>query len=496
MSKQSCILYFILSLLLSNGCRVLPEVIVSGTLPAMASDSSSLHLAQRVDGFVQMLVPHSFNGALMVEKEGKLLLAQGYGRIQAQEGQAFQTVSITNTAFFAQQVTAVAILSLQEDGVLQLSDTLGQFFNDLPMDKKGISLQQLLTHTAGFNDDEVPEDTLLKQEFLDKSWQSPLLFAPGSHYHFSGAGYRILAAVVEERSGKRYEVYVRKKLFEPAGMAHTGYVLPDIQETPLAHSRELLPDDLPLQDYRSLHPALWQQLGSSGMLSTAEDLYRWQQMLFHGQLLKPASLNSIWKKRSGVPEGGSAYGWVLQENPDGSPLLLHKSQANGFACQLLYDQQKDGLIVLLANQLNRQVEALGQQVAAMLYQPYYMPALLPYSEQSFARIPQGPGTEHLRELLKLLTADQPKISEGFIEAHYSAELKKIATQKMHLQNLHQLQRQLSGSQLLEVEKEWPYYTLTYSVPEHKRSYLLKIGVEQEGPHYLSSLELDITDNLQ
>lgn len=495
MHRVSCILSFLLFLLITAACRVQPEPVVVGTIPAIATDSASVHLSERLDDFMQTLVPQSFNGALFVEKNGRLVLAKGYGRSRAEEGQAFELNSISNTAFFAQQLTAVAILSLQEQGSLNLNDSLSRFFEDVPADKRGINLQHLLSHTAGFSDDITMPNTLRKQQFIEQLWQQPLQFEPGTDYHFSGAGYRLLAAVVEAVSGQSYEPFVRERLLEPAAMLSTGYVLPDFDDQAPALSRSLSPDDLPLQDYRALYPALWQQLGSRGLLSNAEDLYRWQQMLFKGDLLQPSVLSQLWENRSKIPEDASAYGWAVQQSPAGKPMLIHNSHADGYACQLLYDQHEKVLIVLLSNQYNRQIGVLGNELLQMLYHPYYVPAPLPYSENKFVRLPQEQEAEHLRALMQEIGTAPRKISSRFVETHFSPAFRKNVPEQMHIRAVRQMQQRLSQAQLVRSEKNWPYYTLTYLVPDSGLLYLLRVGLESSAPHRISALELELTDSL-
>lgn len=494
MPRISCIICILYCVLLAVSCRLQSEPEVTAAVPVVATDTASVHLARRLDNFIQGLVPHSFNGALLVEKNGKLILARGYGRSRAEEGQAFEVNSISHTALFAQQITAAAILSLYEEGSLQLEDPLSRFFNDLPADRQGISLQQLLTHTSGLQDSRTLADTLGKQAFLEQLWQRPLLFEPGTDYLFSESGYRLLAAVVEAVSGQTYEAYIRQRLLEPAGILMTGYVLPDYEEMPPALSRSLSADETPLPDYRALYPAHWQQLGSRGMLSHAEDLYRWQHMLFGGGLLKPAVLSRFWDNRKEVPEGASAYGWAVQQSPEGRPMLKHSSQADGYACQLLYDQHEQLLIVLLANQYNRQVEVLGGQLLRMLYDPYYLPAPLPYNDNSFVRLPREPGAEHLQALMEEVLASR-NINIEFIETHFSPVFRKNVSEQMHIRALEQMQQRLGEAQLVRSEKDWPYYTLTYYVPASGLYYLLRVGVEAAAPNRINALELELTESL-
>jgi CubicO group peptidase (beta-lactamase class C family) len=62
---------------------------------------------------------------------------------------------------------------------------------------------------------------------LDGSLESELRSTPGTEYSYSNLGYNILAAIVEKASGTSYERFLASHLFEPAGMRHTGYVLPE-----------------------------------------------------------------------------------------------------------------------------------------------------------------------------------------------------------------------------------------------------------------------------
>ena len=113
------------------------------------------------------------------------------------------------------------------DGGLATTDPLTEFVDDLPQDKRNITPHQLLTHTAGFIDQLGDDyDALAREEMLNAVAESQLRSTPGTEHHYSNAGYSVPAAVIEKVSDTGYEGHLATHLFAPAGMDHTGCVLP------------------------------------------------------------------------------------------------------------------------------------------------------------------------------------------------------------------------------------------------------------------------------
>ena len=114
------------------------------------------------------------------------------------------------------------------DGALATTDPLTEFVDDLPQDKRNITPHQLLTHTAGFIDQLGDDyDALAREEMLNAVAESQLRSTPGTEHHYSNAGYSVPAAVIEKVSDTGYEGHLATHLFAPAGMDHTGCVLPE-----------------------------------------------------------------------------------------------------------------------------------------------------------------------------------------------------------------------------------------------------------------------------
>lgn len=225
------------------------------------------------------------------------------------------------------QFTAAAILKLEMNGKLEVSDPIGTHLGRVPDDKKAITLHQLLTHTAGLpqslGDD---YDPLTRAQMLDQAMKAPLRSGPGKEFHYSNLGYSLLAAVVEKVSGQSYEHFLAQHLFRPAGMTHTGYVLPDWKRARVAveydeHGRA---QGRPMDHPWAPDGPYWNLRGNGGMLSTARDMFRWHRALTGGTVLSPAAKQKLFTPHVRVPEvdGAYGYGWVVIDSDD-DPFAWH-----------------------------------------------------------------------------------------------------------------------------------------------------------------------------
>ena len=170
------------------------------------------------------------------------------------------------------QFTAAAILKLEMMGELSVDDPITEHLDGVPRDKREITIAQLLNHSSGLidalGDDYEP---IARDRMLAGAFKSELQSRPGAEYSYSNLGYSVLAALIEEVSGESYEEFLSQNLFEPAGMAATGYVLPDWDTEQVAVEYDAggasqgRPFDHPWAD----DGPYWNLRGNGGMLSTA-----------------------------------------------------------------------------------------------------------------------------------------------------------------------------------------------------------------------------------
>lgn len=490
-------LYTFCLLMLMSSCGVRSGGFRANSLPPFAEDSAGVYLSYRIDGFVRSLAPQTFNGALVVEREGELIIANGYGYANYQQQLPFTTATLTNTAKLAQQFTAAAILKLQAQNVLHLQDSLARFFPDMPAGKKGIMLRQLLEHTSGLPQElsavELPRK---KKEFLESVGKEPLLFQAGSSYQYSEAGYRLLAAVVEAASGLSYEAFIRQELLLPSKIENTGYVLPEFKELVPAWEKggEQSIKELMLE-YREANGDLWHLLGSAGVLSTAADIYRWERMLLRGDILPAKSRDLLKTIKAESPAGREPFGRTVDKHTFGTPMIGHISREGDFMVQVLDFPEEKLSVVLLANQFNGQVEQLGMQIARTALWPQYVPSPLPYAEQKFVRVPQVEEARYARSLLSYLQEGSSINPQAIVDSVFNPAFKANDGAQTHLNALTSLKKRLGNARLEKAQQAWPQYMFTFYEPTASTWYLLRLNVEQQAPYKITGIGLETVDAL-
>ena len=274
------------------------------TVPAAAQD-----IASRADSILRAAESRGFSGVVLVKKDGRVVIEKGYGLANRERKIVFSPSTVVQIGSNTKDFTAVAILQLKERGLLDLSDTLSKFFPAAPADKRGITIQQLLDHRAGFpiglGSDFEPVN---RQQLIDAAMNFQLLFAPGARQNYSNTGYALLAAIIEQLSGKSYDEYVRDQILQPLGLRDTGFHLPGFKEERLAHGYRSNGEDAGTTVLRPRAPdgPFWNLRGNGGMLSTLGDMSRFYEALFEtDKLLKPETRSLRFRSRDPVALAGS-----------------------------------------------------------------------------------------------------------------------------------------------------------------------------------------------
>lgn len=277
--------------------------LVNGTAAAQST------LTTRADSAMRAAENQGFSGVVRLERKGAVILEKGYGLAIRNPAAAFTSNTVVQIGSNTKDFTAVAILQLQERGKLQLQDMLGKYFRAVPQDKRGITILQLLKHRAGLPANLGGDfDPISRDQIIRNAMNAKLLFAPGARSSYSNTGYSLLAAIVEQVTGKSYDVYVRDNILRPLGLAHTGFLLPGFKPMSLAHGYRRNGDDAGtmLSKPHAADGPYWNLRGNGGMLSTVEDMHKFYKALFETEtLLKPASRAVMFKPDEPVGLAGS-----------------------------------------------------------------------------------------------------------------------------------------------------------------------------------------------
>ncbi|GEA05540.1 hypothetical protein KUL42_03010 [Alteromonas sp. KUL42] len=165
-----------------------------------------------------------FSGNVLITHKGEVIFETSVGWANREKSQPNSSCTRFNIGSIAKHYTAVLTLQLVEEGTLALTDQIATF--DLGLKDslvKGITIEHLLKHQAGFGDIFTPEymsnplafDTLTKKIALLKD--SPLLFIPGSDYRYSNYGYILLGAILEKVTGTSFSSLLNSRIFSVIG---------------------------------------------------------------------------------------------------------------------------------------------------------------------------------------------------------------------------------------------------------------------------------------
>ncbi|MGN8067434.1 serine hydrolase domain-containing protein [Mucilaginibacter sp. 22184] len=346
-----------------------------------------------IDNFMQAQVNiNGFNGNVLVARAGKVIYQKAFGYRNYDTKQLLDTNSVFELASVSKQFTAMGILMLMEKGKLSLTDTLRKFFPQLPY--KGVTIQNLLTHTSGlpdymsamenkwdhkkiaFNDDMI--------NFL-ASEKIPANFAPGKKFEYSNTGYAILASIIEKVSGLTYRYFMYKNIFGPLRMDHSqvyntrrsstdtlanyayGYVFAD------SLKKYIIPDSSKKDD------AVFYLDGISGdgtVNSTTGDLLKWDRAIKNSTLLSLATQNEMLSTQSLMDTlTKKYYGYGVSIGADQFGVAIsHSGGWPGYHTILTRYPVQDITIIVLSNN-ESEVSAIAYGITGVLFD---MRVALPY----------------------------------------------------------------------------------------------------------------------
>ena len=284
--------------------------------------------------------------SIAVVQNGRLAYTQAYGG--ARPEMRFKIGSNSK------QFTAAAVLLLAEAGKLSLNDKVSKYLPNLTRANE-ISLRQLLSHTAGY-EDYYPLDyvsplmarDITPQGILDIYARKPLNFEPGTAWQYSNTNFIAGGLIVEKVSGQRLYDFLKKRVFVPLGMksAIDADLQPWEKNDAAPHTK------FALGPLRPVAPEGIGWLFAAGALAmNAGDLALWDISLLNGSVLKPASMKELTTEVKLKNGSGTGYALGLSvSNKDGHRRWAHGGGTSGFVSSNVTLPDDKIAITVLTNQ--------------------------------------------------------------------------------------------------------------------------------------------------
>ncbi len=363
-------------------------IVIIITLGVSCKDTSQLKdshntVKNRLQSYLEECNKNGLSASILVVKDGEILYSGGVGLRNKSKKLPIIKETIFTIGSLTKQFTSTAILKLQEEGKLSLTDSIFNFFENVPEDKQNVTIHQLLTHTSGivgnlgYGVDFVP---ISKDYFLSQVYASPLDFAPGSDYNYSNVGYSLLAMIIEKVAQTDYESYLQKNLFQKAGMKYTGYLLPKWDTTQIAHGYKCGEDwgNHLIKWEADSNQISWHLKGNGGILSNPSDLYKWYSALRENKIISKKSFEQLtfpYVKENESGDSHYAYGWTILNSDRNTKIIAHNGSNGVFYADFIQLPEENIVIIYMTNELRYDTQIVAWEIEQLLFKEDYTPVV-------------------------------------------------------------------------------------------------------------------------
>ena len=317
------------------------------------------------------------NGSTLIGENGRILYQTNFGYAKIDKKTPITDGTLFPLASISKPFTAVAILQLKEQGKLRLDDPLANYLKNFPYPT--ITIRQLLSHTAGLPDKEAVFDPLIANNpdriiglddvmpaVIAYQKTNSLLFKPGDKWAYSSIGYSLLALLVQQLSGMSFADYVHRNIFMPAGMKNS-YIQTNLSQAAESnrtvnyiynnHFEMKLEQADKLPDRREWTYNLTGLMGGNNVVSSAPDLFRFDQALYSNVLLKPETLEEAFtpvklnngENNKAVPGTSCGLGWFIFDDTSNGKIVWHSGSVPGVTTLFVRNLETKQCFVVLLN---------------------------------------------------------------------------------------------------------------------------------------------------
>jgi CubicO group peptidase (beta-lactamase class C family) len=340
----------------------------TGTLFLLISLAATAQgITQQLDSYLSTPQKRdSFNGTALVVHKGNILLYKGYGFKNAVAKTRNDTATLYRIGSLSKPFTAAVILRLAEQHALTLDDQISTFLPDYPRGDS-ISIEQLLTHSSGVKEyleieaiQQLPDSAppISMDQLISHFSNEPLVIRPGKKFTYSNSNYILLSAIIERITSEKFEHVVRRTIFEPLSMHHSGFDFKHTADTNKSTGHLSIKKTITIpEDFDSTYAP-----GCGSMYSTAMDLFRWYRGLYNGKVMKDSTREQAFVRR----KSDYGYGW-FNEKKYGRECISHAGGVPGFLANLEFYPADDLCIILLSNSVERDIFSDSNKLAAMVF---------------------------------------------------------------------------------------------------------------------------------
>ena len=328
---------------------------------------------------------------VMVAHGDEVVFGREYGLESFETGVRVGPETRFNICSVSKQFSALALLKLQEQGLLSLDDTVSAHFPEYrsPLLRR-ITLRQLMSHTSGIPDIRPRTEAewrsyrskyaskyvSLTDYKLYSLWEEScryldgletLAFEPGTRYEYQNPTFQLVLPIVERATGVPFVRWMHENFFAPAGMTHTSYLDPENPVLPRqARGYEMRDGKWRLSDYGTAN--FFPTKADGGIYTTAADFHRYVRALFGGRLVTEASLHQAVTPLvvTDLPHTGYGLGLFVEDRPGHPRKIFHTGDNGGFFAYEGYYPDSDVFYCVFAARADWSREATADAIDGVL----------------------------------------------------------------------------------------------------------------------------------
>ena len=307
----------------------------------------------------------SINCCILAAKQGQILFHKAYGLANLEH----KVLNSIDTKFWLASITktftAVAVMMLQEQGLIDFKDSIKKYLAEYPQFDEKVTIHHLLTHTSGIPnytdlpnfENEIKRLSYTEAEFMGLFKDKVLEFEPGEKASYSNTGFYLLGVIIQRVSGMSYSEFIKKNIIQKVGLKNSGFVSNDEVVPDMAYGYVYNGPVLVKGPYSDMAT----DLATGGLYSTCEDLYRFIKSLGNYELISKSSFDLMFQDY----HSGYGYGSIVGESFS-RKTIGHNGSYCGFLTQYIYYPQDDVFVCVLGNNSYTNVWRLCDDLAGII----------------------------------------------------------------------------------------------------------------------------------
>ncbi len=337
---------------IQNG--IMKNILLAFLLNFAVFDLSFAQSNAKIDSIIQTEFKNQNapGGVFLVSRKGKIIYEKAFGKANLELNVDMKSNNVFQIGSMTKQFTAVSILILESQGKLSVNDPVAKYIPDYPSGNS-ITIHHLLTHTSGIKDftkmksiSDIAQKEMSPKMMVDFFKNEPIDFKPGEKFDYNNSGYVLLGYLIELISGEKYEDFIKKNIFDKAGMKNSFY----------ASDRKIIKNRAFGYHQKSegyVNKTIINfsvPFASGSLMSTVQDMLKWQDAINKNLILDVEHTKKAFTKYklNNGDEFNYGYGWHLKDI-DGIATREHGGSIFGFKSMGVYIPNEDIYVVGFSN---------------------------------------------------------------------------------------------------------------------------------------------------